>query len=82
MPDLNVHVSDEAIRLRSYLIWEQEGRPSGRAIDHWLRAKKELEAEMRADPPPRSPLSMVLPRLPISVPPRKLVSRRIGRDAA
>jgi len=45
--------SEEAIRLRSQLIWEREGRPEGVAQDHWLRAKAELEAEqehwMRAE---------------------------------
>ena len=31
---------------RSYFIWEKEGRPEGKALDHWLRAKTELEAEL------------------------------------
>ena len=30
---------------RSYFIWEQEGRPEGKALEHWLRAQSELEAE-------------------------------------
>jgi len=29
---------------RAYLIWEEEGKPDGRALDHWLRAKWELKA--------------------------------------
>ena len=33
------------IRERSYQIWEQEGRPAGRHLDHWLRAEQELLAE-------------------------------------
>jgi hypothetical protein len=33
------------IRERSYQIWEQEGRPNGRHLDHWLRAECELVAE-------------------------------------
>ncbi len=24
-------------------IWEEEGKPDGRALDHWLRARWELE---------------------------------------
>lgn len=35
-----VHIAD-----RSYFIWENEGRPEGKALEHWLRAQSELEAE-------------------------------------
>ena len=30
------------IRERAYAIWEQEGRPEGRAWDHWVRAASEV----------------------------------------
>jgi hypothetical protein len=30
--------SEQAIRERAYLIWEREGRPEGRAEDHWRYA--------------------------------------------
>jgi len=30
------------IEERAYYIWEGEGRPAGRALDHWLRAESEL----------------------------------------
>ena len=33
---------EEAIRERAYLIWEEEGRPEGRHLDHWLRAEAEI----------------------------------------
>jgi Protein of unknown function (DUF2934) len=29
---------EQAIRERAYFIWHDEGRPSGRAFDHWLLA--------------------------------------------
>ena len=32
---------EQAIRERAYLIWEREGRPEGRARDHWYRAVTE-----------------------------------------
>jgi hypothetical protein len=32
----------ERIKWRAYLLWEQEGRPEGRADDHWLRAEAEV----------------------------------------
>ena len=33
---------EEEIRKRAYLIWEEEGRPHGRAVEHWMRARDEL----------------------------------------
>jgi hypothetical protein len=54
---------DQQIRRRAYQIWEEEGRPQGRAQEHWLQAQNEVQAlraaevrtagrkEMR-DPPP------------------------------
>ncbi len=29
---------DRTVRERAYYIWEREGRPDGRAREHWLRA--------------------------------------------
>ncbi|MBV9016956.1 MAG: DUF2934 domain-containing protein [Alphaproteobacteria bacterium] len=33
---------DQAIRDRAYAIWEQDGRPEGRSLDHWLQAEAEI----------------------------------------
>jgi hypothetical protein len=33
---------EEPIRERAYAIWEEEGRPEGRQLDHWLRAAAEI----------------------------------------
>ena len=38
-------IKDDKIRERSHLIWIDEGRPDGRDVDHWMRAKWELERE-------------------------------------
>jgi hypothetical protein len=41
-------MSDErepAIRQRAYAIWEQEGRPDGKSLAHWLQAETEIRAE-------------------------------------
>ena len=32
----------ERIERRAFELWEQEGRPAGRALDHWLRAEVEV----------------------------------------
>ena len=34
----------EAIERRAYRIWEQEGRPEGRALENWTQAEAELFA--------------------------------------
>ena len=33
---------EQAIRERAYAIWEEEGRPEGCHLDHWLRAEAEI----------------------------------------
>ena len=33
---------DDQTRERAYLVWVDEGRPQGRELDHWLRAKWSL----------------------------------------
>lgn len=40
---------EERIRARAHAIWEEEGRPEGRAEEHWARATREVEAGMAAD---------------------------------
>ena len=36
---------EEAIRERAHAIWLSEGMPEGREVDHWMRARRELEQE-------------------------------------
>jgi hypothetical protein len=36
---------EERIRTRAYELWEGEGRPEGREVDHWLQAAQELAEE-------------------------------------
>lgn len=38
------------IEVRAYHIWEQEGRPQGRQLDHWLRAEQEFSLVQPAQP--------------------------------
>ena len=35
------------IRERAYTMWEQDGRPEGRADEYWQRARHVVEAEVR-----------------------------------
>ncbi|HEY5706253.1 MAG TPA: DUF2934 domain-containing protein [Terrimicrobiaceae bacterium] len=36
--------TDQEIAVCAYCIWEQEGKPEGRALDHWLQAEFQLTA--------------------------------------
>jgi hypothetical protein len=41
-------MSDERernIRDRAYAIWEKEGRPDGKSLEHWLQAEAEIGNE-------------------------------------
>jgi hypothetical protein len=87
-------VSEEAIRQRSYEIWQRERRPEGKALEHWLQAKAELEGA--AQQPAKAKFRTfeyhtilyrfeewqrtVLPKPRISAPPQILMAKRISRD--
>ncbi len=34
--------TEEQLMTRAYEIWENEGHPEGRALDHWLEAHRQL----------------------------------------
>lgn len=82
-------ISEDRIRERSHQIWLREGRPEGRALDHWMMAQAELKAEQsrhlrvleyhttvyRQEERVRT----VLPRPTISLPPTKMVAQRVPR---
>ncbi|MCW2235728.1 DUF2934 domain-containing protein [Azospirillum canadense] len=36
---------DPRIRERAYALWERDGRPEGRHIDHWQQATREIAEE-------------------------------------
>lgn len=76
-------ISEDAIRLRSYEIWEREGRPDGKAVEHWLVARMELEAETPGRYVELAEWrNTVMPRLPASRRPQKTISTRVGIIAA
>lgn len=53
--------SSEEIAAAAHLIWEQEGRPNGRDLQHWL----ESEAQLLAD---RKQQAAASKRLPVDKP--------------
>ncbi|RYY02538.1 MAG: DUF2934 domain-containing protein [Gammaproteobacteria bacterium] len=40
-----MQINENRIREYAYQIWESEGRPNGRADQHWEQANRSLEAE-------------------------------------
>lgn len=46
-------LSHDQIAQRSFMIWEQEGRPHGQDLDHWLQAERELTDLFARKPAPR-----------------------------
>ena len=76
--------TEDEIRVRAYLIWKREGCPQGKAAEHWLQAKAELDAEFEADWHAASlegeTTSFVLTHLPISSPPSRSVSAKIDPE--
>jgi len=77
---------DERIRDRAYALWELEGRPEGRAAEHWRQARSDVEAEDAGsglespdtlpDPAPSAPPAQVPSQKPASRP-KVLAARTI-----
>ena len=46
----------ERIKQRAYVLWEQEGRPEGRAEEHWFQAEAEVaDVNSHHEAPPGTP---------------------------
>jgi len=57
-------VTEEQIKELAYAIWEQEGRPEGKEVEHHFRAKKILEEREEArviELPPSPPVPQLSP---------------------
>jgi hypothetical protein len=49
-PEIAHLAREERIRLIAYALWEEEGRPHGRDLEHWQKATQLVEAEASGDP--------------------------------
>ena len=89
MSDLNAEVgvvtvaTEEQIRELAHAIWEKEGRPHGKAVEHYFRAKQileEQEASRVIELAPPAPLVELGPPPPIvSLAPMPSKRRRQAR---
>jgi len=68
---MQVANQDSAIRERAYAIWEEEGRPEGRAWDHWYRAQQEFAGHVPTANGDRGAAPKTKPR--------RITKARIGR---
>ena len=41
---------ERRIRERAYFIWQEEGRPDGRHLEHWERARAHIDEEEGTGP--------------------------------
>lgn len=77
-------ITHEEISQRARQIWEREGRPEGRDVEHWLQAEEELRRESQGSESARETVSSQ-PRATVSITaaplagetPRKRASRRV-----
>ena len=69
--------TEEEIKKLAHEIWEQEGRPEGKDIEHYFHAKKLLDEQEETrviELGPASPILQLAPQPPVtelSPPPRK-----------
>ncbi|GAA0533997.1 hypothetical protein GCM10008941_11830 [Rhizomicrobium palustre] len=79
-------IPEEQVRARSYMIWENEGRPDGRSEEFWLRAAAELERELEKSwlvaLEERENLELCMPKLPISKPLQRHEAGRVAMPEA
>ena len=92
-PEISHLATEERIRAIAYSIWEEEGRPDGRAETHWLRACELVEAEATPQALPtaetvepdwlkREPAAEPLPEMPKPTTLEQLAKRISSAKAA
>jgi Protein of unknown function (DUF2934) len=50
VPLSNPEPDEEKIRLHAYFLWEEQGRPEGRDLEHWKAAQEYVKASQHHDP--------------------------------
>ena len=62
--------TEEKVRELAYAIWEQEGRPNGKDVEHYFRAKQIIEQQEAAVllTPPMPARELSAPKPPAELP--------------
>ena len=55
-------VTEEQIRELAYATWEQEGRPEGKDLEYYFRAKQILEEREADSSPAKEPVPPAAPK--------------------
>lgn len=59
--------NEAAVREQAYLLWEQEGRPSGREMEFWARAEvvvaEKAQMDQLVEAPPKRVNAGAVPKL-------------------
>jgi hypothetical protein len=76
-------VTEEQIRELAYTIWEREGRPEGKDLEYYFRAKKILEEREAASSPAKElvPPASALQPPSASRPVKRQTSKRRSKKA-
>lgn len=82
---LDRFIAEEEVRIRSYALWDADGRPDGRSEEYWFRAMAELEKELvrswLSALEEREANEFVEPRPPISQPVHRRQADRLDPGA-
>jgi hypothetical protein len=79
--------TEQQMKELAYALWEQEGRPDGKDLEHYYRARQILEEQERANivklapPPPRSKLAAPAPTPKLKAAPKKSSSTDRGKKS-
>lgn len=75
-------IADEArVRERAYLIWEAEGRPDGKATEHWTRAIKEITSPSMTTPTMKAAAKTAAPSPVKTDPPKTAKVMEMSEEA-
>ena len=66
---------------RAYSIWEREGRPAGKALEHWLQAEAELNGRVDVPKSTASQRDLVEAAQTAKPAARKTPRKRSGRKS-
>jgi hypothetical protein len=64
---------EEQVRRLAYIIWEEEGCPDGRNVEHWLKAEAILQTKNGEKYPEQKPLEAK----PVPAPRRRAKRSRV-----
>ena len=59
---------EQIVRDTAYAIWEAEGKPVGRNVEHWRQAEERVAASVTGSPETKAAKPKAAPRKPAATP--------------